>query len=87
MDIWTIGPTAAALGLRSRGFSPSEAARIVALRVRFERDGFREVPLSQKRLEFARWLVDHGRLTEHIDTVETECPIGAEAAASPGERR
>jgi hypothetical protein len=87
MDIWAIGPTAAALSLRSHGFSPSEASRIVALRVRFERGEFRETTRAQKRLEFARWLVEHGRLTEHIDTVESECPAGAAGVPSPAERR
>jgi hypothetical protein len=63
-DFWTVGPTRAALGLRALGFTPREAARLVALKVRHERGGFRELTQQQKRLLFARWLVEHGRLTD-----------------------
>lgn len=63
-DFWTIGPTAAALGLRALGFSPREATRLVALKLRYERGVFLEPSAAQKRRAFARWLVDHGRLTD-----------------------
>lgn len=63
-DFWTAGPTAAALGLRARGFSPWEANCLVALKLRYERGDFREVSDAHKRLAFARWLVDHGRLSD-----------------------
>ena len=66
-DFWSVGPTRAVLCLRALGFTPREAERLVALRMRYERGGFREVPETsqeQKRLRFARWLVRHGRLTE-----------------------
>ena len=76
MDIWTVGPTAAEHCLRSLGFSPSQASRLVAMRVRYQRGAYRTPTGEQKRLEFARWLVEHGRLTEHMDTVETEHPVG-----------
>jgi hypothetical protein len=72
-DLWMVGPTALALGLRQRGFSPREAERLVALKLRYVRGGFREVTNEQKRLRFARWLVDHGRLDEGVDdTFEEE---------------
>src|SRR5581483_7155626 len=63
-DFWTTGPTAAALGLRVLGFSPREAERLVRLKLRYERGGFRELTITHKRLLFARWLVDHGRLSD-----------------------
>ena len=63
-DFWTTGPTAAALGLRVLGFSPREAERLVRLKLRYERGGFRELTIAHKRLLFARWLVDHGRLSD-----------------------
>jgi hypothetical protein len=66
-DFWSVGPTRAALGLRVLGFTPREAERLVVLKIRYERGGFREVTevsQEQKRLCFARWLVEHGRLTD-----------------------
>lgn len=62
-DIWTIGPTAAAYRLRLCGFSPREAERLVALKLRQERGEFRELTDYDRR-RFARWLVDHGRLSD-----------------------
>jgi hypothetical protein len=60
VDFWTLGPTAAAFGLRNRGFSPREAEHLVALKLRYERGVFRELAASD-RLRFLRWLVEHGR--------------------------
>ncbi len=60
IDFWTFGPTAAAYGLRARGFSPREADRLVALKLRHERGEFRELT-EYDRLRFMRWLVEHGR--------------------------
>jgi hypothetical protein len=71
MDVWTVGPTAAEHCLRSLGFSPSQASRLAAMRVRYQRGAFRKPTSEQKRLEFARWLIARGYLTEHIDSVET----------------
>ncbi|MGH2370141.1 MAG: hypothetical protein ACRDI2_18355 [Chloroflexota bacterium] len=68
---WSVGFTAAALVLRTRGFSPREADRLVVLRQRYERGEFRAVPIEQKRKEFAKWLVEHGRLTDYAETAET----------------
>jgi hypothetical protein len=64
IDIWTMGPTAAGVALRSRGFSPPEADRLVRLRLTYQRGEFRELTDEQKRLTFARWLVEHGHLGE-----------------------
>ena len=62
-----VGPTALALGLRRLGFTPREAERLVALKLRYVRGGFREVTDAQKRLLFVRWLVDNGQLSEGTD--------------------
>lgn len=66
-DFWTLGPTATALALRASGFSTREADRLVALKLRYLRGGFREMTDEQKRLRFARWLVDHGQLNEGVN--------------------
>lgn len=63
-EFWTMGPTAAALCLRTQAFSPRQAERLVWLKLRWERGDFREVTDQQKRLLFARWLVEHGWLDE-----------------------
>ena len=63
-DVWTIGPTAAASALRACGFSPREAERLVALKLQYERGALHERTLIQRRLLFARWLVQHNRLSE-----------------------
>ncbi len=46
------------------GFPPLSAARLVALRRRYEQGEFRELTDEEKRLLFGRWLVEHGRLRE-----------------------
>lgn len=71
-DFWALGPTAAALGLRAMGFTAHEAERLVMLKLRYLRGRFPQPTLPEKRLRFARWLVEHGRLNEgetdpHID--------------------
>jgi hypothetical protein len=63
-DVWTIGPTAAARALRACGFSPRQAERLVALKLRYDRGAFKETSALYQRLLFARWLVDHGYLDE-----------------------
>lgn len=63
-EFWTIGPMAAAFSLRVAGFSPRESERLVALKLRYERGDFRELTDAQKRLRFARWLVEHGRVSD-----------------------
>jgi hypothetical protein len=66
-DLWMVGPTALELGLRRHGFSLREADRLVAIRLRYVRGEYRELTEPQKRLRFARWLVDHGLLSEDIN--------------------
>ena len=63
-DFWIIGLSGAALCLRANGFSWSESDRLVRLKVRYERGAFREVTDEQRRLEFCKWLVDHGKYSE-----------------------
>lgn len=71
-DIWSIGPTAAARTLRAYGFSPRQAERLVALKMRQERGDFREITLAQNRLLFVRWLVAHGRLSDELPRRERQ---------------
>lgn len=63
-QFWTMGPTAAAFGLRMQGFAPREAERLVGLKLRYEHGDFRDLTETQKRLLFLRWLVAHGRVTD-----------------------
>lgn len=63
-DFWSIGLSGAALYLRHNGFSWQEADRLLQLKLRYERGAFVEVTDEQKRAEFARWLVQHGNLSD-----------------------
>lgn len=65
-DVWSIGPAAAAHALRACGFSPRQAERLVALKLCYERGYYRERTAEQNRLLFARWLVEHGRLSDDL---------------------
>lgn len=47
-------------------FAPLELARLMALKIRYEHGAFRDPGEEVKRLEFARWLVERGRLNEGI---------------------
>jgi hypothetical protein len=67
IDIWAIGPTAAALALRARGFSPAEAERVVQLKIRYQRGEFRELT-DRARWVFARWLTQHGWFSDWFPT-------------------
>lgn len=60
-----IGPPAT-LGAN---FSAAEVARLVDLRRSVhEQTEFLERVIDQRRLEFARWLLDHGKLSEAMTT-------------------
>ena len=62
-DIWSIGPTAAAFVLRTRGFSPPGAERAVRVLERDARGEFDVLTGAEKqRLLFICWLVDRGRI-------------------------
>lgn len=39
---------------------------MVGLKLRYDRESFRELTMSQKRLLFVRWLVEHGRLDDGL---------------------
>ena len=67
IDFWTMGPTAAALSLRARGFSSQEAERLVRLKIRYERGEFRELT-DRARWAFTRWLIQHGRFSDWFPT-------------------
>lgn len=46
-------------------FTPEELARLNALRANFRsRAEYRERVIDDRRLEFARWLVENGKLSE-----------------------
>lgn len=48
-----------------RSFSRKEAERLSALRQRYQLHGeYFERVISERRLEFARWLAEHRRLSE-----------------------
>ena len=48
-----------------RSFSRKEAERLSALRQRYQLQGeYFERVIDERRLEFARWLADHRRLSE-----------------------
>lgn len=67
IDFWAIGPTAAALSLRARGFSPKEAERLVQVKIRYGRGNFRELTDVERRqlfLLFLRWLAERGRFND-----------------------
>ena len=66
-DFWTIGLSGAAFFLRTCGFSWQESDRLLQLRLRYERGEFEETTDEQKRAEFAKWLVRHGRLTDQLE--------------------
>ena len=66
-DLWSIGLSGAALFLRTNGFSWQEADRLLHLRLRYERGDYREKTDEQKRLEFVKWLVQHGRYTDQLE--------------------
>jgi hypothetical protein len=52
-------------------FSEAEIQSLSLLQlVRRQRPNALDQPLEEGRLRFARWLVDHGRLSEHV-----ECPL------------
>ena len=74
IEIWRMGPLAAAVALRGLDFSPDEANRLVALKLRCERGDLDDPTDAQKRLLFARWLFQNGRLSEG----EPVCPSGGE---------
>lgn len=49
-------------------FTPEEWARLNALRTNFRsRAEYLERVIDDRRLEFARWLVEHGKLSEGSD--------------------
>jgi hypothetical protein len=58
-------PTAHAYSLPDGVLTPVEAERLTAFRTRvLGRTQYLEYELSERRLQFARWLVQHGHLTD-----------------------
>jgi hypothetical protein len=52
--------------LRKEGFTEQAIAQLYQLRSTYGQDEMDQVPLDKRRLEFARWLVATGRLTDQI---------------------
>lgn len=52
--------------LRKEGFTELVIARLLQMRCRYGQDEKDQAPLDIHRLEFARWLVATGRLTDQI---------------------
>jgi len=52
--------------LRRAGFASTEIDRLYRLHQSYRTSALDQAPLDIKRLEFARWLVKTGRLTEQI---------------------
>jgi hypothetical protein len=52
--------------LRKEGFTEQSIARLYELRITYGRDEMDQAPLDKRRLEFARWLVATGRLTDQV---------------------
>ncbi|HEU5318962.1 MAG TPA: hypothetical protein VFX49_22825 [Chloroflexota bacterium] len=68
--------TAAGTPLSELGFSAREGAALQSLRRRYVRGELNEISIEHRRLEFARWLVQHGRLTDYL----ADDPAGARGA-------
>ena len=51
--------------LRRRGFTQEEIERLYALRQTLWEQRKRQAMVTQRRLEFVRWMVAKGRITEH----------------------
>jgi hypothetical protein len=52
--------------LRKEGFTEQAIARFYQLRRRYGQNEMDQASLDRRRLEFARWLVATGRLTDQI---------------------
>jgi hypothetical protein len=85
-EIRRLAPPDATFALVALGFEPMQAARLVALRLRLAPDA-RDAPApataAQKRLLFARLLVEHGRLS---DGAPAGGPDGFSRRSSDGPR-
>jgi hypothetical protein len=57
----------ASVSLAEVSFTPEEFAKLAALRTHLQTRAVDiELDLDERRLTFARWLVEHGRLTDDI---------------------
>jgi hypothetical protein len=64
VELWGVDPGWAARGLHLCGFTPAEAERLVALKLRRERGELDDLTDETRRALFVRWLVEHGHLGE-----------------------
>lgn len=61
--------------LRMNGFTTVEIHRIFQLRQCYRASELDQAPLNHARLEFVRWLVTTGRLTDQETSNETSCKL------------
>ena len=80
-DVRAMTPTAETACLDQRGLMPAQVERLVALKRRLTRAEIDELTDEECRLRFARWLVDHGRLSEWPCCARAAVKAGREDAA------
>lgn len=57
-------------GLRQDGFTASEIEQLCRLRRDYQKQEFDRISTDLRRLEFVRWLVATGRLTDQRDAYQ-----------------
>jgi hypothetical protein len=63
MELQAQSPTLTEVrNLAHAGFSGNEIIRLLRVKVRYQEGAYHEVTPEQRRLEFARWLYQQGRL-------------------------
>ncbi len=64
--------------LRADGFTDETIGRLIAVRIRYQRGEYSDETEESRRLLFARWLYEHGRIGEgQADDAEVaSSPIG-----------
>jgi len=63
------------MALLRRGFSPRTARRLADALRRHEAGEYPELAGSPRRLLFASWLIEHGRLTDWPTELATDLPL------------
>lgn len=78
------GPTPR-LNLLSQRFSGEEIQRLSRLQLRHRTSPDKlDLPVDPSRLSFARWLFEHGRLTEEMDRADVAPPWEEQVSRAPG---
>ncbi len=63
------------MALLRHGFSPRTARRLADTLRRLEAGEYPELAGSPRRLLFASWLIEHGRLTDWPTELATDLPL------------